>query len=123
MISMPSRARGINLIRIFLENWEQAARASFDADGNLTDARSLLDLVRAADARGIMVDVTILDWSKMAEQQSAGRGAQCSARVKGSAQLVFDLVSEHNWEVVSTLPTTHNKMFPHCQAGDAAQRL
>ena len=92
------QARGINLIRIFLENWEQATRAFVDADGNLTDAQSLLDLVRAADARGIVVDVTILDW----ESKPLSNNPQAAVRnvvraLKDQRNVIFDLVNEHNW--------------------------
>ena len=55
-------SRGINLIRIWLEDWSPGGNRFLDPDGNIINASSLVNLVRAAAARGIVVDVTILDW-------------------------------------------------------------
>ncbi|MCI0560273.1 MAG: hypothetical protein MN733_17440, partial [Nitrososphaera sp.] len=51
-------ARGYNLIRVRLD-WKD--QGFFDSDGNLIWAQPLLELVEAADTRGLIVDVTILD--------------------------------------------------------------
>lgn len=92
-------ARKFNLIRVWLD-WgvsTDRSRSFFDADGNLVRVAQLLGLVRAAAARGIVVDVTILDSdnaSGAGNPENAVRNAMRA--LSGEPNVFFDLVNEHS---------------------------
>lgn len=92
-------ARKFNLVRIWLDwgVWTDRSRSFFDADGNLVRKPELLDIVRAAAARGIVVDVTILDSgnaSGAGNPENAVRNAVQA--LSGEPNVFFDLVNEHS---------------------------
>ena len=91
-------SRGINLIRIWLEDWSPDGNRFLDPDGNIIDAASLVNLVRAAAARGIVVDATILDW----ESAPVSRNPQAAVSntvdlLKNEPNVFFDLANDHNY--------------------------
>jgi hypothetical protein len=96
------RDRQFNLIRIILdlmpELWDPSFttprdRSAFNADGSLRDAEHLLNLVRAANQRGIIVDVTVF------VPESGGyieAGIRNIMRLrKDEVNVFYDLVNEH----------------------------
>ena len=91
-------SRGINLIRIWLEDWSPGGNRFLDPDGNIIDASSLVNLVRAAAARGIVVDATILDWESAPvsgnPQAAVGNAVDL---LKNEPNVLFDLANEHNY--------------------------
>lgn len=87
---------GYNLIRIWLD-WRVNG---FLSDGGTlseeTRAR-LLALVEAADRRGMVVDVTILDTNLTFPQNRAVAAVRSTARaLAGRTNVLYDLVNEHN---------------------------
>ncbi|WP_143755447.1 hypothetical protein [Gloeocapsopsis sp. IPPAS B-1203] len=79
-----------NLIRVFLD-WRN--RGFFDEEGNLTKSEELLALVRAANDRGIVVDVTITGYSEIPRD----RAVQAAVRaLRNEPNVIFDLQNEHN---------------------------
>lgn len=109
-------SRGFNLIRIWLDwaVWVDRSRSFFDADGNFIHASTALNLLRAAAARGIMVDVTILNsastFDDFAKVERAIRSAV--AALKDEPNVFFDLVNEHNLEnrAASRWSVSHDNM-------------
>lgn len=109
------QARRFNLIRIFLD-WSiidfnvvrlspLAARGFVTPDGSLTNSESLLKLVRACAARGIVVDVTILTalynaahpLSKTLDMPSRERAVRSAAGLlKDEPNVLFDVCNEHD---------------------------
>ena len=89
-------ARRFNLIRCFL-HWDGWNRSSFNSDGSLRTT-AILDLARACAARGIVVDVTILDSSVGSSQAGPMATAVRSAvrLLRNEPNVFFDLVNEHN---------------------------
>jgi hypothetical protein len=93
-------ARGFNLVRIWLDwaGWEDRGRSCFDPDGNLVHASAVLGFARAAAARGMLVDVTVLSSASGFTDFAAVKRAVRSA-VRALARepnVFFDLVNEHN---------------------------
>ena len=95
-------SRNFNLIRIFLdfppETWDSTvvprSRTFFNNDGSMKKTETLLNLVRAAAARGIVVDVTILNArSNPATAETAVRNAV--RLLKNEPNVFYDLVNEH----------------------------
>lgn len=100
-------ARQFNLIRIWMDwrVWTDRSRTFFDVDGTLRYPQTLLALVRAAGARGLMVDVTILNGASLSHdipQAMHGIGAAENAvrktvgLLKDEPNVFFDLVNEHD---------------------------
>jgi hypothetical protein len=100
-------ARRFNLIRIWMDwhVWTDRSRTFFDVDGHLRYPQTLLELVRAAGARGLMVDVTILHGASLSRdmpQPMHGTGAAENAMrntvglLKDEPNVFFDLVNEHD---------------------------
>lgn len=93
-------ARGFNLVRIWLDwaVWEGRERSCFDENGNFLQAPAVLAFVRAAAARGIVVDVTVLhSASAFADFAAVKRAIRSAVRALGDeANVFFDLVNEHN---------------------------
>lgn len=109
------QARRFNLIRIFLD-WSiidfkiqrltpVAPRGYVNPDGSLTNTASLLNLVRACAARGIVVDVTILNalynaarpLSKTLDMSSRERAVRNAVRLlKNEPNVLFDVCNEHD---------------------------
>jgi len=85
-------ARSFNLIRIWLD-WSD--QGFFDATGKLTNGNALVDLVRAAAKRGIVVDVTILD-TDLALSSPTTAVAESVAALAGEPNVLFDLANEHD---------------------------
>ncbi|MGH8652475.1 MAG: cellulase family glycosylhydrolase, partial [Gammaproteobacteria bacterium] len=88
------KARGYNLIRVWLD-WED--RGLFDADGNLTWEQPLAELVEASDARGLVVDVTMLDGSLSfgpSNREKAVR--QAVSALKGKPNVIFNIMNAHD---------------------------
>jgi len=92
-------ARKFNLIRIWLD-WGKISvdrsRSFFDANGTLVRKQELLDIVHAAAARGIVVDVTVLgaESSGSGNPENAVRNAVQA--LIGEPNVFFDLVNEHS---------------------------
>jgi hypothetical protein len=79
-----------NLIRIFLD-WQN--RGFFDDEGNLAKSEELLALVRAANDRGIVVDVTITGYSEVPRDKAV----QAAVRtLRNEPNVIFDLQNEYN---------------------------
>lgn len=93
-------ARGFNLIRVWLDwgVWKDRTRSCFDESGNFIRASTVLDLVRAAAARGIVVDVTVLNSaSTFTNSAAVERAIRSAVKVlKNEPNVFFDLVNEHN---------------------------
>ncbi|MGH8628445.1 MAG: hypothetical protein ACREYC_25325, partial [Gammaproteobacteria bacterium] len=88
-------ARGYNLIRVWLD-WRD--QGFFDSDGNLIWAQPLVELVEAADTRGLIVDVTILDEALTfgpSNRQKAVR--QAVSALKGKPNVIFDIMNAHDY--------------------------
>src|SRR5262245_11073397 len=89
-------ARRFNLIRIWLD-WGVAGdgRSFFDASGALVQGQKLLNLVRAARARGLVVDVTILDPGlTFSDVNRALR--ETATLLKDEPNILFDVMNEHD---------------------------
>jgi len=89
-------ARRFNLIRIWLD-WGTAGdgRSFFDASGALVQGQKLLNLVRAARARGLVVDVTILDPGlTFGDVNRALR--ETATLLKDEPNVFFDVMNEHD---------------------------
>jgi hypothetical protein len=85
-------ARKFNLIRIWLD-WGD--HSFFDASGALAAQDTLLDLVHACAARGIVVDATILDTDLTLSPPAAA--VESAVLALGSEPNVFfDLANEHD---------------------------
>jgi hypothetical protein len=98
------QARKFNLVRTFMD-FPAIGRGTFDASGNLDQAKgaTVLNFVRAAAARGIIVDVTILSdgvsaapmgWTDLNAVKNVVRNAV--TLLKNEPNVIFDLVNEHN---------------------------
>lgn len=91
------QARKFNLARIFTDF---RASVIFDASGNLDQGKGaiVLNFVRASAARGIIVDVTILQSSRQLTDLNAAKIAVRNAvtLLKNEPNVIFDLVNEHN---------------------------
>jgi hypothetical protein len=85
-------AKQFNLIRIWLD-W--ATTGFFDAGGSLSAKTTLLDLVRAASQRGIVVDVTILDTDLSLSSPETAVTETVTA-LANEPNVFFDLVNEHD---------------------------
>ena len=115
-------ARKFNLLRIFLdylpETWDfsfaSRSRTFFNADGSMKNTQTLLDLVRAAGARGIIVDVTILmSASNPTSAETAVTNAV--ALLKNEPNVFFDLANEHGDDTNPSARWSHYH-FPVMQA-------
>jgi hypothetical protein len=109
------QARRFNLIRIFLD-WSiidfkvqrltpVAPRGFVNSDGSLANTATLLNLIRACAARGIVVDVTILTAlynaanpiSKTLDMASRERAVRHAVRLlKNEPNVFFDICNEHD---------------------------
>ncbi len=92
--------RGYNLIRIWLDwaIWNDRSRSFFNSDGNLIHEQTLLNLVRAAAARGLVVDVTILNDTKESGAGNPENAVRNAVRaLRDEPNVFFDLVNEHGW--------------------------
>jgi hypothetical protein len=89
-------ARRFNLIRIWLD-WGLAGdgRSFFDGSGALVQGAKLLSLVRAANARGLVVDVTILDPGLTFSDTSRALG-EASNLLRDEQNVFFDVMNEHD---------------------------
>ncbi|MCP4259833.1 MAG: hypothetical protein GY774_20320 [Planctomycetes bacterium] len=106
---------GYNLIRVWMDwgIWYDRTDSFFDANGNLVDIQNFLDLVRAAAARNIIVDVTVLNScsrfdgdpsgdcldtsltsADLIDAQSAIQNAVFALR--NEPNVLFDIVNEHD---------------------------
>jgi hypothetical protein len=88
--------QGFNLIRIWLD-WRE--HSFHGAQGKLTHAQTLVDLVRHAGSLGMVVDVTILDrdrsyGGKLAFAETAVREA--ARALLNEPNVFFDLSNEHD---------------------------
>jgi hypothetical protein len=100
-------ARRFNLIRIWLD-WGLAGdgRSFFDASGALVKRSTLQSLVRAAGARGMAVDVTILDPTPtFGDLHRALREAVSALR--DEPNVFFDVMNEHDHPAG---PRTHSEV-------------
>ncbi|MCI0591184.1 MAG: Ig-like domain-containing protein, partial [Gammaproteobacteria bacterium] len=87
--------RGYNLIRIWLD-WRD--QGFFDSDGNLIWAEPLVDLVEASDARGLVVDVTILDGELTFDPSHRKKVVrQAVSALKGKHNVIFDIMNAHDY--------------------------
>ena len=106
------QSRGFNLIRIWLDwgIWTDRSRSFFNEDGSMKNAQTILDLVRAAAARGIVVDVTILNSCSVQGGECASSGFQnmeiAKTAIKNAVNLLrsepnvfFDIVNERDTDV------------------------
>ena len=92
-------SRRFNLVRIWLDwgVWTDRSRSFFDADGNLVRKPELLNIVRAAAKRGIVVDVTILDSNNASGAGNPENAVRNAVRaLSGEPNVFFDLVNEHS---------------------------
>ena len=113
--------RKFNLIRIWLD-WSNPS--FFDGQGLLQDSQKLLDIVRAANQRGMIVDVTIIDTNlsffspaepaaeRIARAENAMRDV---ARVlKNEPNVFYDMVNEHDNSTPLTdgtnIPFSHSEL-------------
>jgi hypothetical protein len=89
-------ARRFNLIRIWLD-WGAPGdgRSFFDASGALVQGQKLLNLVRAARARGLVVDVTILDPGLTFGDVNRAL-AETATLLKDEPNVFFDVMNEHD---------------------------
>src|SRR5207244_12015875 len=89
-------ARRINLIRIWLD-WGTAGdgRSFFDGSGALVQGSKLLSLVRAANSRGIVVDVTILDPGLTFTDVNRALQEVATA-LRDEPNVLFDVMNEHD---------------------------
>jgi hypothetical protein len=89
-------ARRFNLIRIWLD-WGTAGdgRSFFDASGALVQGSKLLSLVRYANNRGIVVDVTILDPGLTFSDVTRALREAATA-LKDESNVFFDVMNEHD---------------------------
>jgi hypothetical protein len=85
-------SRKFNLIRIWMD-WSD--QSFFDASGALVEKTTLLDLVRAARQRGIVVDATILDTDLSLSTPSTAVNDAVTG-LAGEPNVFFDLVNEHD---------------------------
>jgi hypothetical protein len=102
-------AHRFNLIRVWVDWANERGNGLLDADGNLVKKQTLLDLVRAADQRNIVVDVTIT-------QPDAVYGTDFSKRlasVRATAQalrnepnVLYDVMNEHDVKRGATVSHT-----------------
>ena len=89
-------ARRFNLIRVWLD-WGSAGdgRSFFDSSGGLVQGQKLLNLVRAANARGLIVDVTILDPGlTFGDVNRALR--ETATLLRNESNVFFDVMNEHD---------------------------
>jgi Cellulase (glycosyl hydrolase family 5) len=115
------QARKFNLIRIFLdylpESWDSSfaprSRSFFNPDGSMKNTQFLLDLIRAADSRGMAVDVTIL-MSGSNPASAATAVANAVTLLKNEPNVFFDLVNEHADDTDPSLRWSHDH-FPTIQ--------
>lgn len=93
------RDRQFNLIRIFMDlETIPKERTFLNSDGTLRNSDNLLSLVRACAARGIIVDVTILNpFSNQVSQESLATAVTNTVRLlKSEPNVFYDLCNEHN---------------------------
>ena len=88
----------LHAISYLPETWDfsfaSRSRTFFNADGSMKNTETLLNLVQAAGARGIVVDVTILmSASNPTSAETAVTNAV--ALLKNEPNVFFDLVNEH----------------------------
>lgn len=100
------RRLGYNSIRIWLD-W--ADQGFFDPNGDWRARQTLLDFVAAANARGLAVDVTILNSDPHTKNsfgvaQRAKVVRQVFATLSGTTNVFYDLMNEHNHRGT---PATH----------------
>lgn len=102
-----------NLIRIFLD-WRN--RGFFDDEGNLTKSEELLALVRAANDRGIVVDVTITGYSEIPRDKAV----QAAVRtLRNEPNVIFDLQNEHNLGEDALSPSDIRQLYFIAKAENA----
>jgi hypothetical protein len=122
------QARKFNLIRIFMD-WPHPSRGFINSDGSLKNTASLLSLVRACAARGIVVEVSILTslydaanpTSSTLTMQSRENGVRNTVRLlKSEPNVFYDICNEHDvaWNGATTT-ITHAQAATLFQAGRA----
>jgi len=130
------KARRFNLLRIFLdympEAWDPSfaprSRSYFNADGSMKNTQTLLGLVRACAARGIIVDATIL-W-QVSNPGSAETAVRNAVRLlKDEPNVFYDLVNEHADDTAPGARWSHDHvptmqtLFAAARAEDASAIL
>ncbi len=132
--------RGFNLIRIMLDkNWDwlrnrettPGVESIFNADGTIKTAEgnAIQSLIEAADARGLVVDVTILYadndgtnsavWLKTLDARRAAI-QNAVARYSAHPNVLFDIVNEHNLGTFANSDTTEMRLYMRsARAGSA----
>lgn len=106
-------ARGFNLIRVWMD-W--LYESYFDSNGNLAYERDLIDLVRYADQKGIVVDLTILDTAtsfgtSFGERTNAVRTAVRALRNENN--VLFDIMNEHDHDIGEDFVGVPKKAISH----------
>ena len=89
--------RRFNMIRIWCD-WDPSnGKSLLDASGNLVRRQTLIDLVRAAGARGLVVNVTICAPEGNARSADARTNAcrNVVAALAGEPNVYFDVMNEH----------------------------
>jgi hypothetical protein len=90
-------ARRFNMIRIWCD-WDAAnGKSLLDSNGNLVRRQTLIDLVRAAGQRGLVVNVTICAPEGAARSAGARENAcrNVVAALAGEPNVYFDVMNEH----------------------------
>jgi hypothetical protein len=127
-------ARGFNYLRVFCEDPSQVvAKDCFNNDGTMKPGKvtTLHDLIKAADDRGMVVQMVclygdVLSDSSIRIPTVAGRHtaiANCINEFKTHSNVWFDLVNEHNSnEIPPALPdwATHADMTQYINTAVAA---
>jgi len=98
------QARQFNCIRIFVdyrpEAWDPSvapgSRSGFNPDSSLRNSSSLLGLVRACAARGIIVDVTIFAGSSNLLSSLDAATRNVVRLLRNEPNVFYDMVNEHN---------------------------
>lgn len=90
--------RGFNNIRIWMENgsgklWK---RWHLEPDGRLNDPVGLLELIRYCSAKGITVEVTILDWESSPLSTNPELAVDNTVTLlKNEPNVFYDICNEH----------------------------
>jgi hypothetical protein len=89
--------RRFNMIRIWCD-WDAAnGKSLLDSNGNLVRRQTLIDLVRAAGQRGLVVNVTICAPEGAARSAGARENAcrNVASALAGEPNVYFDVMNEH----------------------------
>ncbi|MEQ1656480.1 MAG: hypothetical protein ABL960_12340 [Nitrospira sp.] len=125
------QSRGYNLIRTFLELGTQTALDP--VTGQFSGQQKVLDLIRAANDRGIVVDITVLNWGGGKIGNALGPGnsiagiavANVINALKNEPNVLFDIRNEHNLkeENVAGVPVEVSDAGPLYQLTNLALSL